>query len=129
MSVFVERAPTTAGLEFLAKEMLGADPQAAQDDQRVSKAAAAIQSATATTPVNVNWLAVGIGFLAAALLIGVGVYLIWLGDQLAIDQAKQAASNPAYKVPTLGIAAAGTSLITLGGAWSAALVTVLLTSK
>ena len=79
--------------------------------------------------MKVNWLAVGIGFFAAALLIGVGGCLIWLGDQLAIDQAKEAASNAAYNAPTLGIAAAGTSLITLGGAWSAALVTVLLTRK
>lgn len=37
--------------------------------------------------------------------------------------------NPTYKAPTLGIGAAGTSLITLGGAWSAALIGVVLSVK
>ena len=126
MGLFVEQRPSAA-LTQLVTELLRADPAAANDAGRVA-AATEVATAAATTPVYLGRRIIA-GIIIGGVLLAVGLFLIWLGDQQAIDLAREAAGNTDFKPPTLGISAAGTSVVTLGAAWSAALVGALLSGK
>ncbi len=129
MGVFLEHAAPPA-LAQVVRQALAADPADATNDTTVTNVTANAQAAATgggAVVLKVGRIVAGIAIGAA--LLAVGLYLVWLGDQQAIDQAKLAVTLAGYKPPTLGIAAAGTSVITLAGAWSAALVGVILTEK
>lgn len=126
MGLFVERTPSPT-LQGIVAGALAAP--SSTDAGAIQAIAASVQAAANAGPVTVKGLRIAMGVLVGVALIAAGVWLVWLGDQQAIEQAKFVISNPTYKPPTLGIAAAGTSLLTLGSAWSAALIGVILTEK
>jgi hypothetical protein len=125
VGLFVERQ-STAGLSGAVSAMLRADPTTAGDPAKVAEAVAAVEASGKAT---FRWSRIAVGILIAAALIAVGAGLVWLGDQEAIGLARDAAANPDFKPPTLGISAAGTSVLTLAAAWSAALVATILAEK
>ena len=128
MGLFIERTPSQE-LSDLAIQWLAADPQAAESPAAVSAVVRAATAATGAGTVIVNGIRILVSLAIGAGLLAAGAFLVWQADQQAIAEAAKAAANPAYKPPNLGIAAVGTSLITLGGAWSAALVGVILSEK
>lgn len=126
VGLFVERAPSAALQQIVAGALAA---NATVDPATIRTITASAQAAAETGPVTVHARRIAMAILVGMALIAAGVWLVWLGDQEAIDQAKFVIANPTYKAPTLGIGAAGTSLITLGGAWSAALIGVVLSEK
>lgn len=128
MGLFIERAPSQE-LSDLATLWLAADPQTAKSPAAVRAVVTAATAATGAGTAIVNGVRILAGVAIGAGLLAAGAFLVWQADQQAIAEAAKAAANSAYKPPNLGIAAVGTSLITLGGAWSAALVGVILSEK
>ena len=128
MGLFIERAPSQE-LSDLATLLLAADPQTAKSPAAVRAVVNAVTAATGAGTAIVNGVRILAGVAIGAGLLAAGAFLVWQADQQAIAEAAKAAANSAYKPPNLGIAAVGTSLITLGGAWSAALVGVILSEK
>ena len=129
MGLFVERKPSESTTGVARRLLAEQFASTAELDARVPTAAAEVQGAASSAGTVVKTARVVAGLLIAAVLIAGGILLVYLGDQQAIQQAADAAGNPAYKAPALGIGGAGTTLITLGGAWSAALVGVILSEK
>ncbi len=129
MGLFVERQPSES-MHSVVRGLLAQTPDdTAAVEALVPSAAADAQRAASEAPTVLKTSRIVAGVAVAAVLIGVGILLVFLGDQQAIQQAADAAANPAYKAPALGIGTAGTTLITLGGAWSAALIGVILSEK
>jgi hypothetical protein len=78
--------------------------------------------------LNTGRLAVAV-IIAAALIIG-AIALSFMVDSQAISEAGKVAQTPAYKPPELSeLKAAAEWLRTLGAAWSAGLVAILLSEK
>ncbi len=128
MGLFLEHTSPSPGMTSVVRSALAADPAKADDPAVVEAVAASAQDAK-SGPVVVKVTRIVTGFLIGAALLAVGLLLVYLGDQQAIEQAKLAVTMPGYTPPTLGISAAGTSVITLAGAWSAALVGVIISEK
>jgi hypothetical protein len=126
MGLFVERTPSPALQEIVAGALAASPSTNAGTIQAVT---ASVQAAANAGPVIVKVLRIAVAILVGAALIAAGVCSSGSATSRRSSRAKLVISNPTYKPPTLGIAAAGTSLITLGGAWSAALVGVILSEK
>jgi hypothetical protein len=131
MGIFYERAPSARdhvadAIEEALKEPGRAGPAVAAEAKK--RAAKAKQDAKKDTGLKVGRVAVAIA-IAAALIIG-AIVLSAMVDTQAIAEAGKVAQNPAYKPPDVtGLKSAAEWLRTLGAAWSAGLVAVLLTEK
>lgn len=76
----------------------------------------------------ISWRKVAVGvLLAAALIVGAVIVGMW-ADAWAAQQALVKVDKPTYVPPTSTLPAIATGLMTLAAAWSAALVTLLLTN-
>ena len=105
-----------------------ADPVALAADvqKRATQLTSDLSGGAVTLMVGRVVVAVGI---AAALIIG-SVVLAFMVDSQAINEAGKMAQNAAYKSPDLsGLKSAAEWLRTLGAAWSAGLVAILLSEK
>lgn len=125
MGVLVERTPSVQSLEPAIQSAMAAPTTEASDlDKVVERSRAA--AASATTDKTIKWMRVGFGVLIGAGLILLGVVLAIYADNQAIDQAQRSADIVGYVAPDTMIGAVATTIITLGSAWSAGLVTLLL---
>jgi hypothetical protein len=78
---------------------------------------------------NIEWRKVFFGGLIAAALIAAAVAVGISADAFAAQQALEKAKNASYVPPTSTLPAIATSIMTLASAWSAALVTAVLTKQ
>jgi hypothetical protein len=101
--------------------MLRADAAEADDPAAVASRVAAATTAAQGT-VAYRWTRIITGVLIGGILIGVGIVLAMWSDTWAADQALKAATTPGYAVPDSTLANVATTVLTLGSAWSAALV-------
>lgn len=132
MGLFYEaKASSEDHLADAIEEALGEDPTQVPNKKVEAKkrAAKAKQDAKAESPaLKTARVAIAV-VIAAALIIG-AVMLSAAVDAQAIAEATKKVATPAYVPPDLtGLKSAAEWLRTLGAAWSAALVAVLLTEK
>lgn len=122
MGIFVERVrPQADPVTQAIDEALGEDPEVAKRPGEAQRRAAAAKQKAAGTD-DIKWGRIVIGLLIGGALLGVGIYLMILGDQSASEEALNAATIPNYKAAEVGIKGIATSVIALATAWSGGLV-------
>jgi hypothetical protein len=124
MGLFVDKSPS-GDLSSVVEQAIAVQPQDPPDPSVLSEYVGKVKRATSQTNT-FHWSRIIVGIVIAVVLIGAGALLaIYEQDWLA-QQAALAAKDPKYVVPTSVLNTIATSLITLGGAWSAALAATLL---
>jgi hypothetical protein len=78
---------------------------------------------------SISWRRVGFGVLLGAALIAAAILVGMWADTWAAQQALIKVDKPTYVPPTSTLPAIATSLMTLAGAWSAALLALVLAAK
>jgi hypothetical protein len=78
---------------------------------------------------SISWTRVGVGVVLAAALLGAAIVVGTWADMWAAQQALIKVDKPTYVPPTSTLPAIATSLMTLAGAWSAALLALVLAAK
>lgn len=130
MGVFYQRRETGADpVKAAIEEALRVDPANLDvADEAAKRAAKAKEDAkTGEAKLNTGRLLAAIA-IAAILVIG-AIVLAMMADTQAIAEAGKEAANSAYESPDLAIKSTAEWLRTLGAAWSAGLVGVLLGEK
>lgn len=133
MGIFYDRRPDIGPhIETALADALAAVPSgdpARDAAEAKSRTAELTQTIEAQKPPFHAWRVWGAVAIAAALIIG-AVVLSIMTDNQAINEAAKVAANPNYKSPDLtGLKGVADWLRTLGAAWSAGLVSVLLSEK